>query len=158
MPPNGRQERSVPRPPESASSNRAMVFYRLIMEVSRGRRLPACPPRKGPIFRRETNSWEPSRFSIRKGVPRFPTPLEGFLYRPKDPARSELKTIWLPSGDHTGEELSCDASNVNRCVVPRSKSRIQISPPPFRLSWRCTESRFPSGDKYNPLYLAWLPD
>src|SRR5688572_7660201 len=52
-----------------------------------------------------------------------PAPVADFRYRPHFPARTEAKTIWLPSGDQIGEEFSSEASNVNREVVPRANFR-----------------------------------
>jgi len=52
-----------------------------------------------------------------------------FTYNPNPLVRREEKTMSVPVGDHTGDELSCDASNVRRDVVPRVSSVTQISPP-----------------------------
>src|SRR6266545_4074598 len=68
-------------------------------------------------------------------------------YRPHLPRR-EAKTISDPSGDQTGAELSWEASNVSRDVVPRVVSVSQMSPP--SPSWRCAAIRFPSGESATP--------
>ena len=62
--------------------------------------------------------------------------------------RREAKTISDPSGDQTGDEFSCEASNVSRDVVPRVVSVIQMSPP--SPSWRCAATRLPSGERTTP--------
>jgi len=57
-----------------------------------------------------------------------------FTKSPGLPFRCELNAMRVPSGDQTGDELSCELSNVNFDGVVWPASKIHTSPPP--LSWR----------------------
>src|SRR5215831_11518072 len=64
------------------------------------------------------------------------------------PSRLEEKTIWLPSGDHTGDK-SREVSKVNLVGTVRAKSSSQrlalfVGNCPSR---RITAASFPSGEK-----------
>ena len=53
-----------------------------------------------------------------------PAPAEFFWYRSPRPFRFELKTMRVPSGDHTGASSNAE-SNVRRVVVPPVWSSIR---------------------------------
>src|SRR5215510_16449487 len=78
-------------------------------------------------------------------------PSAGFTYSCGRPVLAELKTILLPSGDHTGEKSQA-GSTVNREGVLRAMSISQMSPLPF--SSRSTATLFSSGESHRD---GWLP-